>query len=74
MVYSIVYCFCDKNGYIEQNESGEIVYSTIIEADSPKEAIIKLKEKERFLEEPDILNIVEVQNDNNWIMQKDWYW
>lgn len=65
MVYSIVYCFCDKKGYIEQNESGEVVYSTIIEADSPKEAIDKLKEKERFLEEPDILNIVEVQNDNN---------
>lgn len=64
-VYSVVYCFCDKNGYIEQNENGEIIYSNIVEAENIENAIIKLKEKENFLEEPHILEVKRVGNVNN---------
>lgn len=59
-VYSIVYCFCDKNGVIEQDENGELIFSSVVRATNKEEAIIKLKEKENFLQEPDILQIKEV--------------
>lgn len=59
-VYSIVYCFCDKNGVIEQSENGDLIFSSVVKANNKEEAIIKFKEKENFLQEPDILQIKEV--------------
>lgn len=59
--FKIVYCFTDKNGIIETNENGEVIYADTIKAESRNEAFNKLYEKEKFATIPDILDIVEVQ-------------
>lgn len=63
--YSVVYCFLDKNGCIERDRNGELIYTSIVEADNKENAIKVLKQKEKFVSEPEILNIREVQNGNN---------
>lgn len=59
--YKIVYCFTDINGVIETNENGEVIYTEIVEADNVHQALSKLIKKEKFIEIPDILDLVEVK-------------
>lgn len=59
--YAIVFCFLDKNGYIEQNEKGEIIYTQIIGADNEREAMKCFYGIEHFIENPEILSIKEVK-------------
>ena len=58
--YSIVYCFVDKNGVIEQGEEGDFIFASISSGENEEDAIIRLKEKEKFLQEPEILQVKEV--------------
>lgn len=63
--YRIIYCFIDKNGCIEQRENEPLIYSSIVEANNKEDAIKVLKQKEKFVSEPEVLNIKELENGNN---------
>ena len=64
-IYSIVYCFLDKNGVIEQDENGDIIYTSVVNAQNEKNAILVLKMQEKFVSEPEILRIKEITNGSN---------
>jgi len=59
MKYKIYYGFLDKDGFIENDDSGEFIYCEIVEAKTPKEAIDKLLKSTKFASEPQIIDIME---------------
>lgn len=63
MLYKIVYCFTDKYGMIEEAEDGnDLVYIDFYEAKNKSQAVAKLFINERFLNNPDILQVKECVN------------
>ena len=60
MKYIIYYGFLDKDGFIENDESGEFIFCDEVIADNPKEAIQKLLADEKFASEPQVIDIMEV--------------
>jgi len=61
--YKVIFCFLDKNGFVERNKHGEVYYSRLIQAYNKGEAIDKLREQEKFLVEPEIVAVQEVKNE-----------
>ena len=62
--YKIVYCFLDRKGNVQRDENDlEEYFIEIIEAYNGGDAIDKLKEKEKFIDTPQIVDIREVQNE-----------
>lgn len=57
--YEIVYCFLDKNGYVESDEFGEIIYKKRVKALNENHAIQVLKEEENFIQEPEIMEVID---------------
>ena len=57
--YEVIYCFLDKNGYVESDEFGEIVYKKRVKALDETHAVEVLKEKENFIQEPQIIEVVD---------------
>ena len=61
--YKVIFCFLDKDGFVERNENGELYHSRLIQAYNKGEAIDKLKEQEKFLIEPEIMAVQEAKNE-----------
>lgn len=59
--FKIVYCFTDKNGIIETNEYGEVIYTELVHGLNNYDALNTFLKKENFIKIPDILDIEEVQ-------------
>lgn len=56
--FEIVYCFKDWRGYVETYEDGlEKYYIDEVEAYNGADAIERLKNKEQFVNEPEIVSI-----------------
>ena len=58
--YRIYYGFLDKDGFIENDENGEFIFLAEIKAETPKDAIQKLLDSEKFADEPQVIDIMEV--------------
>lgn len=61
--YKVVFCFLDKDGFVERNKHGEVYHSRLIQAYNKGEAIDKLREQEKFVVEPEIVSVEEAKND-----------
>lgn len=55
--YEIVFCFLDKDGYVESDDKGEMFYIRNVKATSEVEALRVLREEENFYVEPEIISI-----------------
>ena len=59
--YLVCYCFLDSKGEIEKDEMGERIFNEKILAKDEEEAIKKLKEKENFISEVEILEVIKLK-------------
>ena len=65
MKYRMYFAFLDKNGFVESDGNGEVVYCAEVVADDPLKAVEKLEQKERFVSKAQIIDIVGVKDGNN---------
>ena len=58
--YSLVYCFLDKNGYVETSDGFEVFYNAEVYAENTQQAILKLKKSEKFASPVEVIDIKEI--------------